>query len=121
MSRDVERRAGLARTPDETLCSLGEPPALLRTQLGSETCLSVPVTVADDGPYAGRNAVELTGLVRPTRRPVLGEPCSSCSARRPAGECYFCGVGPRTVLTQPRQREAADRLDHSISLGGAAA
>lgn len=117
----VEGRAGLTRTPDETLWSLGEPPALLRTQLGSETCSPVAVTVADGGPYAARHAVELTGLVRPTRRPVQGEPCSSCSARRSAAECFFCGVGPRTGLTQLRQRETADRPDHSISLGGAAA
>ena len=117
----VEGRAGLTRTPDETLWSLGEPPALLRTQLSSDTCSPVAVTVADGGPYAARHAVELTGLVRPTRRPVQGEPCSSCSARRSAAECLFCGVGPRTGITQPRQRESADRLDQPISVGGAAA
>lgn len=117
----VEGRAGLTPTLNEVLCSAAEPPALLRAQLGSAACSTVGVTVEAGAPYATKDSVELTGLVRPSRRPVLGAPCGSCSARRSAAECYFCGCGPHTGSTSAKQLSSTDRTEQTIYLGGTAA
>lgn len=113
-------RTGISWAPDELVCAAGEPPPLLRSQLGDSSCTAVDVSPEPGAPYANKASVELTGLVRPTRRPVLGEPCGSCSARRSAGTCYFCGCGPHAGLTSPKQRQVADRAD-TISVRGTAA
>lgn len=113
-------RTGISWAPNEVVCAAGDPPALLRSQLGSSDCAAVDVRPEPGAPYANKVSVELTGLVRPTRRPMLGEPCTSCSARRSAAECFFCGCGPRTGLSSLKQRQVADRAD-TISVRGTAA
>lgn len=113
-------RTGISWAPDELVCAAGEPPALLRSQLGGSSCTAVEVSPEAGAPYASKASVELTGLVRPTRRPVLGEPCDSCSARRTAAECFFCGCGPRAGLTSLKQRQVVDRADMNSVRGTAA-
>ena len=117
----VEGRAGLSATLDETFCSANEPPALMRSQLGPSACSTVGVVVEAGAPYATKGSVELTGLVRPSRRPALGTPCGSCSARRSTAECFFCGCGPRTGSGPAKQRSATDRPELTIYQGSTAA
>lgn len=117
----VHGRGGLRVQSDEILYAAGEPPALLRTQLGGTAVSAVAVEVESNTQYSTKASVELTELVRPTRRPVEGVACVSCSARRSSAGCFFCGGGPRVGLTSTQQCATADRSERLTSLGGTAA
>jgi len=112
----VRARDGFDQRPDETLCLPGPVPQLLQTQLGSTACSVVDVQATMSRPYATRSSVELTGLVRPSRVPVLSPSCRGCGAGLMADGCAFCGVGPRIGSNEPRRPAHRASADTPLSL-----
>ena len=94
-------RSGLTLRSGETLWTAGEPPALLRSQLGDLPVQVSPATVAGPRPYATRSSVELTALVPPGSA-VRSTPCPVCSASLSGTGCGFCGSLTRPAVDQVR-------------------
>lgn len=88
--------AGFAPDGDEQLYAAGEPPALLRRQLGETEPRVVTVVPEPDAPYRTRRSIELCGLAGPVWAPLDQNDCDICGATRPAAGCLFCGTGSTT-------------------------
>ena len=109
-------RAGVSPRPDEVWYCAGPPPRLLQAQLGGQTWRALPVATEPSTPYATGTSVELTGLVQPPHPPITTGRCPSCSVRRTAGGCAFCGSGPRPWATARGHAESRSKV---LSEGGA--